>query len=117
MRQERLDFGCEPIPAGHARVIKRLLAYAVPGKEESFLSLVPEREREHSVESLKTLGTPLVVRDEENLRVTVRLEPSPEVLELTTQGAMVVDLAVVGEDRCTGEMHGLVTMGKVDDAE
>ena len=81
-------------------------------------AVVPEREREHAVESLaRTRHAPFDDRVQHHLGVAGGDEPVAPLLQAVAETGEVVDLAVVDEGR-SGELHRLVgTRVRVHDRE
>src|SRR5579863_7228637 len=99
-------------------VYNRLDSNGVHRQKQLAFLRVPDREREHSVESLQTPDTPLLVRVKKDLRVAGRPESMALLLEFPAQQFKIVDLAVKHDrHRFVFVPHGLMAAIDVDDTE
>ena len=92
--RERANVGAEHEALVPGVVVERLLAEAVAGERERLVALVPDRQREHAVQSLQRAGSPLAPRVQQHLPVPFGRERMTEASELVAKLAIVVDLAV-----------------------
>ncbi len=82
------------------------------------LSGVPQGEGEHSPEAVDAGGAALFVEVDDRLRIRRRLETMAPGLEVRSQVAVVVDLAVEDDDALAGLVEdGLPSAREVDDAQ
>ena len=120
MLQDRLRLrGKEKRLAGPA-VVERFLAQPVPREEQRAIFPIPNPEDKHPVESAEGgLNAPALEGRQHHLGVRVPPEGVALPLQLRSQGAKVVDLAVVGQHvAAAGRDHWLVSSGAaVDDRE
>ncbi len=118
-RKQRRQGGCEAQPARDRRVIQRLDAQAVAAEQHAAAVALPDREREHAVETADEVLAPGVVGLEQHLGVAVGVEAVALGLELAAQLGVVVDGAV--EDDAQAELgvdHGLLRrLGQVHDLQ
>jgi hypothetical protein len=95
---ERREERPEGEEARRTMVEEGLLAEPISGAEEGPAGAIEDDEREHPVEALDAGRPPGAVGLGDDLRVRRRREPRAARLQLGAQLAMVVDLAVVGDD-------------------
>ena len=120
MRAERLQLRAEEEATSAPAVVERLLADPVPGEDERLVAGVPEGEGEHAVGAGEGVAhAPLADGLDQHLGVRVAAEAVSGFLELPSQLAEVVDLAVVRDDVApAARRHGLRALGtQVDDRE
>ena len=103
--EQGLDLGGEREAASGRRVVERFHAGAVAREDQAAPPQVEDREREHAFEAGEEAVALLLVEVGEHFGVAARAEPVAELLELTPQRDVVVDLAV--EQR----QHGRVLVG------
>src|SRR5918912_1396977 len=114
--QYGLDLGSEDERAGraaffvHRRVIQRLDADVVAHERELPLTLIPDGESEHPVETRQALHAPFDEGREQHLRIRVRVKAVLLGLKLPAQLAIVIDFSIEDERKATitGE-HRLVS--------
>ena len=116
--EQRLDLGGE---VDAVRVLvqeERLLAEAVAGEEEPVARRVPDREGEHAAQVAHDLVAPMLVAAQQHLGVGVEREAVAAGVELLTQLAEIVDLAIERE-REPGSLvhHRLASALGIDDRE
>ena len=95
--EQRLDLDANRKRAVDDRVVEGLDAEPIAGAKQLLALPIPNGEREHAVEVVQRLGTPMGVRCEQHLRVAGRPELVAERLQLRLQLQEVVDLSVVGD--------------------
>jgi hypothetical protein len=92
--QERRQLRCE----GQVAVVlvqeQGLLAEAVASKQQAPAPLVPQREREHSLERVHEGLAVLLVEVHQHLGVRARREAMPARAQILTQLRVIVDLAI-----------------------
>ena len=103
--QQGLDLRAEQHDRTDLGVVQRLDPVTVAGKKQLAAFAVPDREREHPVEALDTGRTPRGVCGEHDLGVGVGDEAAALPSQLLAELAVVVELAVVGDDVVTGGVH------------
>src|SRR5712691_6535201 len=116
--QQRLQLRREHEAVAGDRVVQRLDAHAVAGKEERVLHAVQKAERELAVETLDHLLAPLFPAVDEHLGVGLRREHVAGGEQLLAQLEVVEDLAVLDDPH--GRVlvvHRLVPAGEVDDRQ
>ena len=120
MGAQRLELGTEDEAPSDSAVVQRLLAEPVADEMQHPCLSVPEREREHAVTASEgAIETPDANGGEQHLGVGLAPELVAGLLQLGSQVAVVVDLAVVRHrEAAAGGHHGLVPeRGQVDDGE
>ncbi len=119
MLQQRLDLRAEDDHGPDLGVVQRLDAVSITREEQLTPTPVPDGEREHAVEALDAFGSPVRIGVEHDLGVGVGSKGAPLSLQLEPQLAVVVELAVVGDDVVAGGIdHRLVALGpRIDDRE
>ena len=117
MRHQRRELGREgDASAGELGVVERLDAGAIAREDEAAPRVVPEREREHSVQHGEA-GLPVLLQvQEQSLGVALRAEDAATRLEVAPQLAKVVELAVVRDLRAL-RRHRLGARLEIDDRE
>ena len=118
MLQQRLQFRREQERLAGLDVVQRLLAHAIAPQEQSLPAHIPDREREHAVQTLDAGIAVFLVEMHQHFGVgpgaksmTARFQLRPQLLE-------VVDLAV--EDHPEGAVfvaHRLMAAGEIDDRQ
>ena len=100
-------------------VIQRLDAERIAGEEQRTLQLVPDAESEHAAQVAHHVGAVLEIKAQQHLRVARRAEAVPALLQLSTQLAEVIDLAVEDDPQpAVGRGHRLrAGLTQVDDRE
>ncbi len=97
---------------------ERLFAEAVARHEEVLAARVPDRKREHPAQALDAALAPMLVRAQQHLGVGIEREAAAERLELASQLAKVVDLAVERQDQAgVVGAHRLARALGIDDGE
>ena len=81
-------------------VVERLDPEAVTGQQQAPLARVPDRQGEHPAQPLEEGVAVLLVEVDEHLGVGGGGEAVSPPLQLSAQLAVVVDLAVLDDDRC-----------------
>ena len=106
---QRLELGGEREPASDPAVVEGLLPEPVPDQVELALAAVPECDGEHALDRLeRAIDAPLLDGPEEHLGVRPAAEGDALAGEPVSEGAVVVDLAVVVDDPpAVGGHHGL----------
>src|SRR5579864_7142366 len=101
MSQHALDLAGEDEGVRRAPVVERLLAKPVTSEHEVLVVTVPNRECEHSIElACQRGGVELLGEVGQNLCVPLGSQVMPSSLQLLSELAEVVDLAV--QDRADG---------------
>ena len=115
MLEDALDLGGEDEAAVLLRVVERLDAEEVAGTEQLARIAVPDGEREHAAQTVEHAFAPRQIAREQDLGVGVGLELPTLRLELGSQIAVVVDLAVEhdGEAALGGSLLGRAARGAV----
>ena len=117
--QERLGLRGEEKGVRESRPVERLLSRAIPGAEQASLDLVPDGEGEHPGESRQRALAPEAKGLQQHFAVAQGPEPDAVRLQLFLQLPVVVQLAVVNQQKAAvmrGE--GLVGFGKrIDDGQ
>ena len=115
MLEDALDLGSEDEAAVLLRVVERLDAEEVAGTEQLARIAVPDGEREHAAQTVEHAFAPRQIAREQDLGVGVGLELPALRLELGSQIAVVVDLAVEhdGEAALGGSLLGRAAWGAV----
>ncbi len=119
-RPKRLQFAGEQQPSAVVGPVQRLLAQAIASERERAAGGVPRSEREHAVRlEQRALDAPRIDRFDQGLGVAVPAEANAMRLELSPDGAVVVDLAVVGDHPATRRaVHRLrPEWAQIDDRE
>src|SRR5438132_1513831 len=99
-------------------VVQRLLAHAIPGKDQVAVDDVPDGEGKHAVQAGHELTSVLFVRVDENFRVRRGAEPVAAALQLVAELAEVVDFPVLHDpDGAVLIRDRLSPRLQVDDAE
>jgi hypothetical protein len=98
-QHERPRLGGEHERAVLPAVVERFHAEPVPRAEQLTVLRVPQREREHTVETAQAVGAPAPVCGEHDFGVGAGLEPLAGRFQLLAQLDVVVDLAVVRDPR------------------
>src|SRR6185312_14615761 len=98
VRQQSFDFGCEQRRVVHTRIVKRLDPIAVASKQKAALLPVPNRECEHTVETLNGAGTPFSEGLDHDLGVGGRLEMIAKRQQLFPQFLEIIYFSVVRND-------------------
>ncbi len=99
-------------------VEQRLLAEAVAAEHELAAARVPERDGKHAVELREALDAELDVAAQDDFAVRLRAEHVAAGLQLRTQLAVVVDLAVEDEMDLAGfVLHRLMAGRQVNDRQ
>ena len=119
MLEQRLDLRREQeMSVRQQRVMQRLDAQAVAGKEQRLPIAVPQREREHAAEAVHAAFAPGFPGVHDHLGVAARVEAVTERLQLRYQRLVVVDLAVVDDDdRAVLVVERLLAGREVDDRQ
>ena len=116
-RQERLRFGGEHHLRADHRVIKRLDAEAIARAEKALRLRVPQGKGEHAAQLLQALDAPARIGREQDFGVAGRAVV-PMRRQCPLQFEVVVDFAVVGDDRARRIGHRLLPgVGQIDDGE
>ena len=117
--REGLGLRCKKEGAGECRAVQRLLSRAIPRAEQGPLDLVPDREGEHPGEPRQRALAPEAKGFQQHFGVARGPEPDAVRLQLFLQLPVVVELAVVDQQKAAvmgGE--GLVGLGKqIDDGQ
>ncbi len=92
--EQCLGVGGEPQSSRVTREVERFDAETVAGQEQPSLGRVPDREREHAVQSLDALLAPGMVRLDDDLAVAVGEEVIAGGTQFVAQLRVVVDGAV-----------------------
>ena len=111
---QRLQLGAEQERPATVPVVQRLLAHAVARQEQRAFGGIPQREREHAVQALqRTLDAPVAYRREQGfgVRMPAPVEAGARRVELGAQVAVVVNLAVVGNDETPARRHHRLVTG------
>src|SRR5690349_17580861 len=94
-------------------VIERFDSQPVSCKKQGFVSLVPNREGEHSIEPREAFISPLAIRVDEHLGIGFRPEDMPQSFEVSPQFLEVINLTVICEEDFTAAIrHRLVPGGR-----
>ncbi|KPK43075.1 MAG: hypothetical protein AMK72_13820 [Planctomycetes bacterium SM23_25] len=100
------------------RPVERLLAETVAGEQQPPGLRVPEGKGEHAHQPRQEVRPVVLVQVDEDLGVAGRGEPVAARFQTPAKGAVVVDLAVVGQvQRVVFVGHGLMAAGRVDDRQ
>src|SRR5579859_23400 len=99
MQQQRLDLRGKGNAIRGGGVIERLLAQAIARKKERPPSSVPQRKREHAVKPVEAALAPALIAGKQRLRVGSGRKTATRGLEFVAKGLMIIDLAVVTQDR------------------
>ena len=116
--QHRAQLGAEHEPAVRFRVVRRLFAHAVAGEKQQLAAAVPHGEAEHAVEMIETMLAVLLPGVNDHLRIGRGGEAVPGTLEVRTQRAVAVDLAVENDGhRAVLVADRLVAGDEIDHAQ
>ena len=116
-RDERLGFRGEVEDAVHDRVVERLDPEPVARGEQPALVLIPDREGEHAAQMIDGIQIVPVVGGQDGLGIRVAPE-LPVRTQRLAQLDIIVDLAIIGQDRAVGRRHRLVAgRGQVQDRQ
>ena len=117
-REQRLQLGREGQPALDDAVDERLDPERVARQHEPPAAHVPQRQGEHPAQPFDERRPALLVEVHEHLDVRAGAERMAAALQLTTQRAMVVELAVADhEHRAVLVGQRLIAVGGVDQRE
>jgi hypothetical protein len=97
--EQPLQLGGEDEGAVDQRVVEGLLARPVARAEQALLPRIPQREGEHAREPIERVGAPAPVGFEQHLGVRLGSKPDAVGFEAAAHRAVVVDLAVEGDDQ------------------
>ncbi len=87
-------------------------------RNSDFFGLVPDRDREHPAQVLQAIDAVFVVEMDDRLGVRMGVKPVAALLEVLTQLAVIVDLAVENDPlRTVLVMHRLLARGEIDDRQ
>jgi hypothetical protein len=119
VREQRLQFGPEQQGAvAKLGKEKRLHTQPVAGEEKAVAIRVVDGQREHAVQPLQAIRSPLPPRGQDGLRVAVGLEDVSLLLEAGTHLLVIVDLAVEGNHHApVGRHHRLGAALQIDDRQ
>jgi hypothetical protein len=99
-------------------VVERLLSQPVSRRKEPPAPAVPDQEREHAAQILKTVDSVFFVKVEDGLGVGVGAELASFTNQATPQFLVVVDLTVEDDpDRAIRIAHRLLAAVQIDDAQ
>ena len=116
--EQRLCLGGERDAPAVLHDVKRLHAQAVAADQQAPPPCVPQREREHPVQTLHESVAFCVVQMQQDFTVGPGLEAVAFGLQLGTQFAEVVDLAVAHQpERFLEVRQRLMASGKIDDRQ
>src|SRR5207302_7375094 len=116
--RQRAELGGKRQLSVDVTVVERLDPEAVAREDEPLPRCIPDRNGEHSAQPLRERIAVLLVEVEQDLRVAVRAKAMAGALELLSQLAVVVDLAVLDDvDRPVLVADRLVARVEVDDRE
>jgi hypothetical protein len=101
-RKQRLRGRCEQQAIIVGRVVQRLDADAVARQHQSLPAGIPKAEREHTVQPLHAIRTPLCIGFQDNFGIAARFEAVSFLLELLPELRVVVDGAVEHERVAVG---------------
>ena len=79
---------------GQPRVVQRFDAHAVARQKQRLLAAVPQRKGKHPAQALHAGGAPRLPRVDDDFGIAAGFEGVAQRLQLSHQGAVVVDLAV-----------------------
>src|SRR5580704_2057897 len=91
---ESLDFRAEHQPPAIPRVEQWLLADTIPRQQQPLAATIPQRDREHPAKLRKAFLAELLVKVDDRLRVTPRLEAVTARQVAPVQFFEIVNLAV-----------------------
>ncbi len=92
--QQTLDFRGKPKLVRQLRVIQRLLARPVPGKQKLALATIPDSQREHSPKPRDEIRSQLLVKMNNHLGIARRPERMSSAGQLIAKLAVVVNFAI-----------------------
>jgi hypothetical protein len=118
-RQNRFHFRREDQTRAIEEIVERLDTVAIACEHQPLGAAIPDRKREHAVQSLDAGFSPLGERLQQHLGVGARPELLAGGPKLGPQFLKVVDLAVVSDDIApVGAHHRLMAgRGQVDDGQ
>ena len=91
------------------RVVERLLAEAIAGKQEFLAAVIPDRDREHAAQARKHARAPGLIAVDDHLGVGAAAKHKTRRFELAPQLHEIVDLAVEAHPHAAiGAAHRLV---------
>src|SRR5882724_5226800 len=117
-RQHRFDLRPKQKTAFADRIMKGLFAETVPCDQQALLTLVPDREGEHSAQAVHTIGSIFFVKVNDDLGVSIGVKAMAAGLEARSQFGKVVDLSIKNDpDRAIFIVDWLLAGRKIDDAQ
>lgn len=106
--EQSLDFGAEDDAIGRCRVIERFDSETIAREDKPAQALIPERDREHAVETLECVEAFRFIERDDDLGVRRAVELASACGEFLSQLDVIVDFAVKCKpDRFVGVGHRL----------
>src|SRR5437588_12747858 len=116
MREQRFRLRRIEELAVEYTVVERFFAKTIAGKDQLFPARVPKRDREHSVQSIDKSLAVFLVKMRDDLGIGRGGEAVSFLLEIATDLAVVVELAILHrDDRAIFIKDRLVAGLKIDD--